>query len=380
MVVNSTSSQPNQSIDSLQKISRISSIPIKNSSYKDTKDEDEKRFKLIKSEKLHESINYSKRLDTYQISVSFLLISLIHLLSIIPNKYNNFFKKFYTLQYKNNATNLYGIGIDDAYFLAYWVVCLIFIRSFLMVFLLQPLAHYFKIHKFKAIERFREQGWSTIYYSVSWFCGIYLYYKSDYFFNLNNIYKNWPIKELEFWYKNYYLIQTACWFQQIFVLNIEEKRKDYLQMFSHHIITTILCVSSYNYYFSRVGHVILIIMDSGDIFLSGAKMLKYCGFEHLCDIAFVLFVINWIILRHGCYNLVFYHAVTKAMKIMDGNCIDHPENEICYTDSAMNFFFILLGGLQIITIFWLFMILRVAWKVISGNNAEDVRSDDDDSE
>lgn len=379
MIANNTSSQHNQSIDTLKKNSKNSSSYKENIKQKD-ENEYEKNLKLINSENLHKSINYSKKLDTYQISISFLLISLIHLLSILPNKYNNFLKKFYILQYQKNNTNLYGIGIDDVYFLIYWVICLIFIRSCLMVFLLQPLAHYFKIHKFKAIQRFREQGWSTIYYFVSWCSGFYLYYKSDYFFNLNNIYKNWPIKELEFWFKIYYLIQTACWIQQIFVLNTEEKRKDYIQMFSHHIITSILCICSYGYYFSRVGHVILIIMDSGDIFLSGAKMLKYCGFENLCDIAFVLFVINWIILRHGCYNLVFYHAVTKAMKIMDSNCIDHPENEICYTDSAMNFFFTLLGGLQIITIVWLFMILRVAWKVISGKNAEDVRSDDDDSE
>lgn len=51
------------------------------------------------------------------------------------------------------------------------------------------------------------------------------------------------------------------------VVNIEEKRKDYAQMFVHHIFTTVLLYLSYGYYHTRVGIVILCIMDLVDIVL-----------------------------------------------------------------------------------------------------------------
>ena len=47
-------------------------------------------------------------------------------------------------------------------------------------------------------------------------------------------------------------------------------------MFSHHIITCLLIIGSYYYYYFRIGHLILMIMDSVDIFGS-SKMLKYAG-------------------------------------------------------------------------------------------------------
>ena len=40
----------------------------------------------------------------------------------------------------------------------------------------------------------------------------------------------------------------------------------------------------------------------------------------------------------------------------------------------------LLGGLQIITIVWMYLIAKVAYRVVTGQGAEDVRSDESDEE
>ena len=40
----------------------------------------------------------------------------------------------------------------------------------------------------------------------------------------------------------------------------------------------------------------------------------------------------------------------------------------------------LLGGLQIITCIWMYLISKVAYKVVIGVGAEDVRSDEDDTD
>ena len=65
--------------------------------------------------------------------------------------------------------------------------------------------------------------------------------------------------------KAYMLAQLAFWLQQVMVIFIEERRKDHWQMLSHHVITISLIVSCYCYHFTRVGNVILILMDPIDI-------------------------------------------------------------------------------------------------------------------
>ena len=48
---------------------------------------------------------------------------------------------------------------------------------------------------------------------------------------------------------------------------MEERRKDHWQMFTHHIITNSLLYASYTYHHTRVGILVLVLMDVVDIFL-----------------------------------------------------------------------------------------------------------------
>jgi acyl-CoA-dependent ceramide synthase len=92
-------------------------------------------------------------------------------------------------------------------------------------------------------------------------------YHSEYWFNVHGMWQGWPFREINGLSKFYYLMQWGFWIQQIVVVNIEEKRKDYTQMFTHHIFTCALLGLSYGYYHTRVGIVILCIMDIVDIVL-----------------------------------------------------------------------------------------------------------------
>lgn len=67
--------------------------------------------------------------------------------------------------------------------------------------------------------------------------------------------------------KFYYLTQTAFYLHQVLILNAEARRKDHAQMMAHHIITIILMVASYAYNFSRMGCLVMMLMDCCDIFL-----------------------------------------------------------------------------------------------------------------
>ena len=68
-------------------------------------------------------------------------------------------------------------------------------------------------------------------------------------------------------FKFYYLTQCAFYLHQILILNAEAHRKDHWQMMTHHVITVILMVGSYFYNYTRVGALVMMLMDLPDIFL-----------------------------------------------------------------------------------------------------------------
>ena len=90
---------------------------------------------------------------------------------------------------------------------------------------------------------------------------------SEYWLNLKELWTNWPNREIGGLRKWYILAQYAFWLQQIMVINIEARRKDHWQMFTHHIVTTMLIFTSYGYHQTKVANLILCIMDVVDLIL-----------------------------------------------------------------------------------------------------------------
>ena len=252
----------------------------------------------------------------------------------------------------------------------------------------------------------------------------YIMYHSDYWLNLQNLWINWPDREMDGLFKWYYLVQFAFWLQQILVVNIEERRKDYAQMFTHHVVTSCLMLTSYGYHQTRVGNVILCLMDAVDIVLPVsidrilstwslpadilkpqlAKMLKYLKYQTACDIAFGVFMVTWVVSRHILYLIVCYSVYADIPREINYGCywgsnanlqgpvplsdsFDHltrpfrdPEGLVCWNNSIKWGFLAMLLFLQVILLIWFGMIARVAWKVIQGQAADDSRSDDEEEE
>ncbi|GBL51669.1 hypothetical_protein [Candidozyma auris] len=335
------------------------------------------------------SSSWQEVIDKNQIPISRNFLVGLHLTHFLSTRFapnvTHYTQKFFHLQYfieRKDQQNIYDIGVDDAYYVVSWIVLLTFFRSFLMECAFIPFArHVNKIHSRKARMRFAEQSWMVTYYCFSFAFGFYIYRLSPHWHNIDNLYIGWPHYRMPSLFKKYYLVSIAFWFQQIVVLNIEKKRKDHVQMLCHHIITVALVLGSYYYYYTRIGNMILMIMDSVDIFLSSAKILKYSGWQRSCDAMFVLFLISWVALRHGLYNYLYYHAWTKARDLMfDSQCIPGILQKRCWTTTVVNVFLTLLGSLQFITCLWMYSILKVLNKVIHGDSADDVRSDEDDSD
>lgn len=239
------------------------------------------------------------------------------------------------------------------------------------------------------------------------------------------MWKGWPFREICGLSKVYYLVQWAFWIAQILVVNIEEKRKDYAEMFTHHIFTIALLFLSYGYYHTRVGIVILCTMDLVDIILpvsahihysrphfantvQTAKLLKYMGYAKICDIFFGLFVVVWLVTRQIFFPMVIYSVykhspidMAPGCYFADGTVVSAHESErydalggnvvwsnlvkaytdregpVCWNPTIRFSFLTLLLSLQAIIFLWFYMIIKVVVNVVRGNAADDVRSDDE---
>lgn len=330
---------------------------------------------------------FMAQVERNQIRISRTLLLILYVVHVCYPPFTPITLKFIHLQYplageSEPRPRYYDIGIEDVYYVINWVITLTFLRSYTMQYILSPVARrWFNIRLRKARVRFAEQGWAAIYYFALFVFGAVLYCKLPYYMNFDNIYRGWPHFQMTKYFKIYYLMLMGFWIQQIFVLHVEAPRKDHWQMFCHHLITVALIVTLYYYYFTRIGNLVLMIMDSVDVFLLVAKVLKYAGYRVACDVMFIVFMVLWVTLRHGLYNYLFYHAWTRSQELMAGaQCVPGLTQKRCWNLGIVNMFLGMLGGLQVITLIWMFMIAKVAFRVIKGLGAEDVRLDEDDTD
>ncbi|KAF8974303.1 TLC domain-containing protein [Flammula alnicola] len=231
----------------------------------------------------------------------------------------------------------------------------------------------------RKVLRFAEQGWSVVYYTIQWSFGLYVH------FNLptrvlepTDLWREYPHIPIAAPVKFYYLTQNAFYLHQILILNAEARRKDHVQMMAHHVITVILMLASYFNHFTRVGCVIMVLMDCCDIFLPLAKMIRYLDIsQFLCDCVFGIFMLSWLVTRHILFLCVIYSTIFVGPIYVEFKW-DY-EAGYYVTRTAYTTFWGMLLALQVIQIIWFGMICRVAWRVITTDNgASDDRSDDED--
>ncbi|BGP13686.1 hypothetical protein JCM10213_002254 [Rhodosporidiobolus nylandii] len=285
--------------------------------------------------------------------------------------------RFLFLSFRKPGTDLYFKGRDDAFFITWWVGAFWFLREAFMRGVFGPFARWTGIKQRRAIVRFEEQAWACLYATVSFGIGLYINQTSDYrSLNTLHFWKGYPHDALPAFTKYYYLVQTAFWIQQIIVLNLEARRKDYYQMFAHHIITVILMMFSYVLNWTRIGNTILCTMDLADVFLTLAKLFKYTGKEMASDATFAVFLVTWIATRHVIFGRILWSVVTEPQTVLEYAW--RSRDGYYFSHNVQRSFTLLLAALQAIFCMWLFMILRVLWRMVQKGQVEDVRSDDED--
>lgn len=147
---------------------------------------------------------------------------------------------------------------------------------------------------------------------------------------------------------------------------VDNKRKDFWQMFIHHVLTLVLISLSWICNLHRVGSLVLVVHDCADILLEAAKLTKYAGYQKTCDIIFACFTVTWIVTRLGMYPRIIYSGAVEAPRIV-------PMFPAYYIFNS------LLIMLLVLHLIWTYMILQIVVQTIKAGQMEgDVRSSSDE--
>lgn len=218
------------------------------------------------------------------------------------------------------------------------------------------------------LVKFCESSWKSAYYAYSFIYGVLSLWNKPWLWNINESWTNYPHQSLstEVWW--YYMISLAFYWSLTVSQFFDVIRKDFWQMFIHHVATVLLIMFSWVCNLHRAGSLVLLVHDFADIFLEGAKALKYARYQKTCDVVFAFFTIVWIITRLGFFPFwILYSTAIDAPRIVNTMF------------PAYYIFNGLLVLLLVLNLYWTYLILRIAYNSLSAGQMEgDIRSSSSD--
>lgn len=284
---------------------------------------------------------------------------------------------FVSYPVKGSQPTTYAKGPLDAVFISFYVVVFTFTREFCMQWILAPLARYYGLQSGK-VQRFMEQGYTIMYFTCSATYGIWVMSHTPmWYFNTTEFYTDYPHKLHLANFKVYYLCQFAYWLQQFIVLalQLEKPRKDYYELIAHHIVTLLLIGLSWQFHFTYIGLCVFITMDTSDIWLAFSKNLNYID-SPLTGPVFALFVGIWAYTRHYLSLIILYSVATEFRTVGSWELNWDTGHYKCWISQYVCFG--LLAAIQILNLYWFFLILRIAYRFVVEKEIKDERSDEED--
>ena len=216
------------------------------------------------------------------------------------------------------------------------------------------------------LDKFCESSWLLILKGFLTFYGLWSLYDKPWLWDIKQCYVGYPRQSLDtdIWY--FYMISIGVYLERSMVLfQKSSKQKDLFDLVLHHLATITLLVLSFITNHIRIGTLVLLIHESGDILFHLGKICILNKWEKLQDIVMILFLMYWILLRDLIYPLwiIKNNAIDGSLIIY--NHFFHPVFTI------INLFLITLFGLHI---FWTGSLLRAVLVRLKGGELQDKTS------
>ena len=261
-------------------------------------------------------------------------------------------------------------------------------RLLVMRFILHPLAETAvgtDPASAKLRQKFREAAWRAILYVVACGWAVRCALTSDdqeWLYDSQHFWIGWPHHEMTTQMLSIYTVYVGFYVHHMLFLFLDTRSSDFLALAIHHVITLTVTLASWRMRFTRIGSFVMVLHDVSDVFLEIAKCFKYSQKAHPqlsvgADVSFVIFAISFFALRLYIFPVrVMYSTFIQSCTHL--SCDTEFSFYNCWWTGAFAIFFPLLGGLQVLQIFWGWKVLGVVATVLSGKPLEDPRDDKDD--
>ncbi|KAJ5763398.1 hypothetical protein N7533_002079 [Penicillium manginii] len=315
-----------------------------------------------------------------------LLITLLSLYALNPTE-SNILHNFIFLAYAQEpsptsgpaAATQYGKGPWDIAFVSFYALVLTFTREFTMQEILRPFARsrYAGIKSRAKQLRCMEQMYTALYFGITGPAGLYVMRQTPvWYFRTAGMYEGFPHRTHGAAFKFYYLFEAAYWAQQalVMLLGLEKRRKDFKELVAHHVVTLALIGLSYRFHFTYIGVAVYITHDISDFFLAVSKTFHYTDSDLIIPF-YATSVVAWIYLRHYLNLHILWSLLTEFQTIGPYELNWETQQYKCWISNIITF--ALLAMLQSLNLFWLYCLLRSAWKFVVYGVKKDDRSEDE---
>ena len=213
------------------------------------------------------------------------------------------------------------------------------------------------------LKKATETCWRFVFYCGMMSVGTYVLLSSDWGLD-GSKWIHRAIEDHEFTWdmKLYYHSELSFYVSLLISQFFDIKRRDFYQLFVHHVTTIILLFASYCMSFYRFGVIILYLHDCADVWLEAAKIANYAKIQKVCDVLFAIFGTVFITSRiifyptYVAYSYFHYNTYENGV-LMKGLVM------LCYLLLFLHFY-------------WGWLICKMAYRlIIVGKVEKDTRSE-----
>lgn len=220
------------------------------------------------------------------------------------------------------------------------------------------------------IKKFQEAGWGFSFYTFIWIWGLITISDKNYFTkSIHLVWADYPMAAPTIDVTWYYWLSMGHYIHLFCAQFADIKRKDFVEMVVHHIVTLLLLTFSWMVNFTRIGALVLAVHDGCDVFLQLAKLFNYMHLQMFTDATFAVFAITFFV----CRLIIFPGRIIYSSLVWTVTTGGYKPWFVYY------FFNGLLLSLLVLHFIWfsIIMSMLIRW-LRTGEMKKDARSDTDD--